>query len=64
MDAHVSFLYQICCRETADGDMIFCIPGLAFLGENYITRIFVLNKDTNVMICRYISVVYIVDPYI
>ena len=51
MDAHV-FLYHICCRETTDGNMIFCIPRLAFLGENYITQFLVLNKDTNLMICR------------
>ena len=38
MDAHVFFLYQICCPEIVDGNMIFCIPGLTFLGDNYKTE--------------------------
>ena len=63
MDAHV-FLYQICCPEIVDGNMIFCIHGLTFLGENCINRIFVLVQNTNLMICQLILIICIVDLYI
>ena len=63
MDAH-AFLCQICCPDIVDGNMIFCIPGLTFLGENCMNRIFVLVQNIYLMICLLILIVCIVDLYI